>query len=228
MLRYGLLIACLYAIGGFAFAGITADVHAGRPWAVVAIGVGLAWVVFGLLRFFVECKRNEFRWDVLRQTYSPRYQSWAYLLTPFTIVLALGLSAAWFDEVQNEFFRGRLWYAFIAPITGIVVSVIYHFSLNRTPYTIRRRRSPTYVLNNWVIYPVLAGTVVGCAVPFISVNGWQFWTSTHFWIILGCILVWVVASIADGKRRKTKLDPERLHRSYSYTENRPVGSMFGL
>ena len=195
---------------------------------VVTIGVALAWVAFALLRVIAECKRGEDRWEVLVQTYNPRYQSWAYLSDPFTIVLALGLSAAWFEEIQSEFFRSPFWYAFVAPVVGILGSVAYHFTLNRAPYTIRRRRSPTYVLHSWVIYPVFVGTLVGCAVPFFSVNGGKFWTSVHFWIILGCIMVWAAAGVADGMRQKTKLDPARLHRSYSRTMNRPVGSMFGL
>ena len=137
-LVYKLLLCVLSITAVVSFLAIGATVRDGQPLSVWLIGVTLTVEIFALLRVFLEVKPGEPRSQVLRQTYHWRYQSWAYLSDPFTVVPALALAAAWYGDIQSAFFRSWLWVA-ISVMVGLGISGLYHYKLEWKVNRERRR-----------------------------------------------------------------------------------------
>lgn len=169
----------------------------GQPFGVLFVVEVMAIVGPCLLAKACDGKRH-FGFELL----DIRHQSWAYVFGDAFLLPAslMATTVIWQDQSQQmpHWVRSQWWFVAMATVT-IVLSV----ALNVAD-TVRYRKydatraldNPGKVYHNWVVVPVLIGTLLITAVPVLFVE-WSVWTA----VVLSGVILWIVLVVVDDKLR---------------------------
>ena len=195
-----------------------------RPWvyAVVAVPIYVSICIMGLVRRGVEDAR-------LKGMYNPKTQSWAFLFGDSLVLPAAMLFIALGREgsVLPAFADSGKW-LFAAGLIGLVLGNGFHMwevDSYRKQDAMDALDAPTKIWHDYVVYPVLVGTIVWAGWPLLVADWQGLWAffSLWTWLALASVGIWIVLGVVlDGKRglRVYDMHPawDKTHFRISYSE----------
>lgn len=191
---FGLLAVAMFVIATSLYSWL-------RPWIYAVALTPIVVSIYGmaLVRYGVEE-------TPLNGMYSPKTQSWAFLFgdSIFLPAAMLFIALGWDEAYLPPFADSGKW-LLAAAMIGFVVGNSFNVmevSAYHKQDAMDALYSPTKIWHDYVVYPVLVGTIVWAGVPLLVADWQGLWVffGPWTWLALASIGIWFALGALDGKR----------------------------
>lgn len=173
-----------------------------RPWLYAVALVPVIVSIYGMLAVRAVVEET-----LPNGMFNPKTQSWAFLfgdgifLPAAMLFIALGREGS----ALPTFADSSMWLV-NAGVIGLLAGNIFHImevSNYRKQDAMDALDAPTKIWHDYVVYPVLVGTIVWAGWPLLVADWQGLWAffSLWTWLALASVGVWIVLGVVlDGKR----------------------------
>ena len=172
-----------------------------QPWLYAVALVPLVVSIYGMLAVRAVVEET-----LPNGMYNPKTQSWAFLFGDSLVLPAAMLFIALGREgsVLPAFADSGKW-LFAAGLIGLVLGNGFHMwevDSYRKQDAMDALDAPTKIWHDYVVYPVLVGTIVWAGVPLLVADWQGLWVffGPWTWLALASIGIWFALGALDGKR----------------------------